>query len=142
MSNEGNIANYKVFISHGTADTWLATQVAQRITACGASFFLDTASIATGDDFKRIIKQEMAQSQELIVIFTPWSAHRNWIWIEIGLAMSQDKRFVAVFYGMKLSDLEEGGGKAVLEDVNIIDINDFDRYFRELKTRVEGGRHA
>jgi hypothetical protein len=46
---------------------------------------------------------------------------------------------VAVFYGMKPSDLEESGqGKAILEDINILELNDFEAYVDELGKRVRG----
>lgn len=63
---------------------------------------------------------------------------RSWIWIEIGAAWIQDMPILAVFYGVEPKDLEESGqGKAVLEDINTILLNDFDCYIKELTNRVQ-----
>lgn len=130
--------SHKVFISHGKEDTWLAAQIATRAQDCGAVTFLDEVNIAKGDDFQRIIREEVDNSSELIAIFTPWSAQRFWVWIEIGAAWGKDKRIVAVMYGLSIADLEKlGGSRAILEKINIVELNDIDRYFLELKRRVE-----
>lgn len=137
MSSCNSSSQYKVFVSHGKPDTWLAAQVARRAQDCGASTFLDETDIRTGDDFKRIIHREIAQSEELIVLFTPWSVQRFWVWVEVGAAWGLEKRIIAVLYGLKVSQLEElGGSKAVLDDIDVIDINDFDKYFVELSERI------
>jgi hypothetical protein len=47
---------------------------------------LDETDISVGDDFKKIIVREIAACDELIALFTPTSASRNWVWVEIGAA--------------------------------------------------------
>jgi TIR domain len=133
---------YKVFISHGKLDSWLAAQIARCARDSGAVTFLDETDISKGDDFKQVIHSEIAQSQELIAIFTPWSIQRFWVWIELGAAWGQGKRVVAVFYGVNVSELEErGGSKTILEDINILDINDLNKYFGELRKRIDGANN-
>ncbi len=135
--------DYKVFVSHGKADSWLAAQVARSIRDCGASTFLDETDIPKGDNFKQIIHQEIARSSDLVVLFTPWSARRFWVWVEIGAAWGQGKRVVAVLYGIMVSDLEKlGGSKTIFEDINILHLNDFERYLVELRERVRGIANA
>lgn len=133
MRDEG----YKVFVSHGSQDTWVAGQIAKAIQGIGASPFLDDADIPKGANFKQAIRREIAASHELVALFTPWSAKRSWVWVEIGAAWGQEKPVVAVFYGMGVSDLEEtGSGKAFLEDINILDLNEFEKYLGQLAQRV------
>lgn len=114
--------NYKIFISHGSQDIWLAGQIAKEIQGVGASTFLDETNIPKGcRDYKKTIRNEISESQELIAIFTPWSSMRSWLWIEIGAAWNREIPILAVFYGMQVNDLDETGqGKAILEDINII----------------------
>jgi hypothetical protein len=58
-------------------------------------------------------------------------------------AWGQDKSVVAVFYGMALTDLEQSGqGKGMLEDINVLQLNDIERYLTEVATRVNGAKHA
>jgi len=48
-----------------------------------------------------------------------------------------------VFYGMEIGDLEESGqGKGMLEDINVLQLNDIERYFTQLANRVEGANHV
>lgn len=130
--------DYKVFISHGNLDTWIAGQMAKEIKITGASTFLDETDIPKGANFKQIVHREIHASQELVVLFTPQSAKRSWVWIEMGAAWAQEKPIIAVFYGMTVIDLEENGqGRAILEDINIMNINDFSSYLLELTGRVQ-----
>jgi hypothetical protein len=133
-------AEYKVFISHGAEDRWVAGQIAKAIHEAGATVFLDETSIPKGANFKKIIHEEIAESSELVALFTPWSAKRSWVWIEIGAAWGQEKPVIAVFYGMQASDLEDSGqGRAILEDINILTLNELDSYVTELTERVSKG---
>jgi hypothetical protein len=134
---------YKIFLSHGSADSWIAAQIAKRVQEVGAVPFLDETNIPKGANFKKSIHDEIKRSHELIALFTPWSSKRSWVWIEIGAAWSQNKPVVAVFYRMGLKDLEASGqGKGVLEDINIVQLNDIEQYFAELATRVNGAAHV
>jgi len=134
---------YRVFVSHGSDDRWIAGQIAKRLRDLGADTFLDETSIPKGANFKQIIHKEIAQSDELVALFTPWSAKRSWVWIEMGAAWGQDKQVVAVFYGMELIDLEQSGqGKGMLEDINVLQLNDVERYFTEVSIRMNGATHA
>jgi hypothetical protein len=134
---------YKVFLSHGADDGWIARQLAKEIHKVGADSFLDSTNIPKGADFKRIIHREIAASSELLALFTPWSAKRSWVWIEIGAAWGQGKPVVAVFYGMNPKDLDDSGqGKAILEDINVMNIDEVDSYLTELAERANGGSDA
>lgn len=126
-----------VFVSHGSEDSWVANRIAQGIKGCGASTFLDETNIAKGDDFKKLIHKEIALCDELVALFTPWSANRTWVWVEIGAAWGQGKRVIAVLYGVSVKQLEESGGKGILEDINLVELNDFDNYLEELSVRTK-----
>lgn len=129
----------RVFISHGKLDAWLAAQIGARVRSCGSSTFLDETDIAKGDDFKKRIHAEIACCSELVALFTPWSAQRFWVWVEVGAAWGQGKRVVAVLYGISVDELERlGGSKAILEDINIVELNDFEAYLVELTKRCAG----
>jgi hypothetical protein len=130
--------DYKVFVSHGSGDAWIARQMGRRIREdCDALTFLDVEQVAAGDDFKRKIHTEIGESRELVALFTPWSARRPWVWIEVGAAWAQGKRVIAVLYGMTVPEFERtAGGKGVFDDIHIIQLNEFDRYIAELAVRV------
>ena len=134
---------YRIFVSHGSDDSWIAAQIAKRAQELGADTFLDETNIPKGAKFKQIIHREIAQSDEVVALFTPWSSKRSWVWIEIGAAWGQNKPVVAVFYGMELKDLDANGqGKGILEDINVLRLNDIEQYFTQLASRVNGATHA
>jgi hypothetical protein len=77
-------SNWVVFISHSSIDTWVAKQIAREIEECGAVPFLDEANIAVGEDFEDRILAALIQAKELLVLLTPWSLSRLYVWAEIG----------------------------------------------------------
>lgn len=130
---------YKVFVSHGRQDLWLAGQIAKEMGAVGAVPFLDQTNIPKASpNFKFIIRDEIAVGREFVALFTPWSAVRSWVWVEMGAAWSKGIPILAVFYGMSVDDLDKGGqGKAILEDVNIVGLDDLPAYLGQLGIRVK-----
>lgn len=135
-SNKGN-RKYRVFVSHGWADTWVAKQIARRIEQdCGADTFLDVFDVEKGVDFEEEIFREIPKCKELVVLLTARSSERSWVWVEIGAARICKLRIVPVLYGLTLRDLDEAGGKAFLGAKNITDINELDDYLNQLKNRV------
>jgi hypothetical protein len=53
-----------VFISHSSADTWVAKQIAREIAACGAVPFLDEAQVDAGADFEEDILNFLERAHE------------------------------------------------------------------------------
>jgi hypothetical protein len=135
-------APYKVFLSHGSTDGWVARQLSKEIRALGAATFLDESDIPKGANFKEIIRQEIASCDELLALFTPWSAQRSWVWSEVGAAWGQNKPVLGVLYGLTARKLDNvSGGKAMFEDINVLDLNETERYLSQLRQRVEGRGH-
>ena len=62
---------YRVFVSHGSHDLWLAAQIRKVVREVGAEAFLDETDAPKGTDFKKRIHQELGRSDELIALFTP-----------------------------------------------------------------------
>jgi hypothetical protein len=137
VADHSTLIGRRVFVSHGKDDSWVADRIARDIQKAGASTFLDESDITKGEDFKARIHAEIAACNELVALFTPWSAQRFWVWVEVGAAWGQRKRVVAVLYGITVPELEKvGGSRAILEDINVVDLNKFDDYLDELKERV------
>jgi len=133
MPNQG----YRVFVSHGTCDSWVAAQIARAVGEAGAHPFLDETDIPKGANIRQRIHDEIRRSDELIALFTPLSSKRSWVWGEIGAVWGRRIPVVAVFYGMNASDLDDSGqGKAILEDINLLELNDFNAYAIQLQKRV------
>jgi len=131
-------SGYRIFVSHGGDDTWVAEQIARRIEDCGAAAFLDRRDIAAGDNFKQRIHEEIPRCDELLALFTPWSRRRAWVRHEIGMADILRKRIVCVFYKVTVADfISDEDGLGPLDELSTIDINKLDTYFKALARRVK-----
>ena len=129
---------YQVFISHASTDTWVARQIAAHIRARGAATFLDEADIQHGDDIEERIYAAAGNSQELLVLLTPWAVTRPYIWMEIGLFWGAGKRIVGVLYGLSQQELiTDERIPLLLKRGKMLDINRIDGYFDELQQRVQ-----
>ena len=135
---QADTSSYRVFISHATTDTWVARQIAGHIRARGADTFLDEADIQHGDDIEERIYQAANESQELLVLLTPWAITRPYIWMEIGLFWGAGKRIVGVLHGLSQQELATDGRiPLLLKRGKMLDINRIDGYFDELEERVK-----
>jgi hypothetical protein len=126
-----------VFISHASADQWIAGRLKKEIVACGAECFLDAGAIETGDEVDAALKQALNASTELVVLFTPAALDRPYVWMEIGVAWGQDKRIVGILHGLTTSELTaRDGWPPFLTGTRFRDINEFDEYLDELRRRI------
>jgi TIR domain len=133
----GRIAPYNVFVSHGWHDRWIAQKMAEAIKRAQATAFIDIFDVASGDRIEPKVHEGLTSCSELVSLLTPWSVDRNWVWSEIAGAWALRKRYVGVMCGLTLDDIDKKhGGLAVLSPTNVITLNDFDQYIRELKARV------
>jgi hypothetical protein len=110
--------------------------MARCIAETGATTFIDVNDIATGDDYKRRIRDEIGHSNEIVVLFTNWSRRRAWLWAEIGAAWFAGIRIIAIMYETTQRQLEDEGGFALVDSLHFRSINSFESYLKELQERV------
>jgi hypothetical protein len=135
----------KVFLSHASIDTWAAKQIAAHIASCEADVFLDIAQVQHGDDFETEILKAEPDCTELLVLLTPWALKRPWVLLEIGFFRHARKRIVCVLHGLSPEDLRaDPNVPSLLLKLDMLDINDLDSYFAQLRARVaaEAGKNA
>jgi hypothetical protein len=129
-------SNYQVFVSHATADKWVARMICEKIDAIeGASTFRDDRDIEGGDDIPEKLLEEIDRSSEMLVLLTPISISRPWVTLEIGAAWHAGKWIVPMCYHTEPDRIPP-----ILAKRKAYNLNDFDRYVEELKRRVEEGR--
>lgn len=129
---------YRIFFSHGGEDTYIVEHfLAPKVRSLGAAVFLDAGKIEYGDDFRRMILDELAQCDELLVLFTKSSLQRPWVLAEVGATLIRDKRIVPIRYGPSEADLQSLGVLSLLGNCSFLNLEDFDTYLDQLKTRVE-----
>ena len=88
---------YKVFISHGWHDRWIAKQIARLVSDVGAVPFIDFFDIMRGDSIESKIQLGIGKARELVALLTPWSVDRNWVCGEIAAAWALRKRYVVSY---------------------------------------------
>jgi hypothetical protein len=125
---------YQVFVSHATADKWIATTFCEKIDATGATSFRDDRDINGGDNIPQAIRTEIQGSRELVVLLTPDSIERPWVLLEVGAAWGRrkDYRIVPVLCHVTFDAIPD-----IIEGKKAFHINDFDKYLIELKRRVK-----
>ncbi len=128
---------YKVFISHAGIDSWVAKQIELQIKKTGAITFMDAANIDIGDKFEENMETELRDSKELVVLITPWSLDRPYIWLEIGGAWMLKLRIIVVLYGISIEEVSKNAKIPILiKEKDIVEINNLDAYFDQLQKRV------
>jgi hypothetical protein len=126
-----------VFISHSGPDTWIARRIAEGCESVAVETFLDEAQIAIGADFEKDILAALKKSDELIVLFTPWALERPYVWLEIGAAWFKGIPIVAILLGVTTKQIQEHPRAPIaIKERNIIELNDVERYFSQLRARV------
>lgn len=133
----GNKANgngqYQVFVSHATADKWIAIALCKAIEAVGGQYFRDDERIESGASIPDEIRKEIRRSKEMVVLLTPESKSRPWVLAEVGAAWMLKRRIICVLCHEKVDAIPEG-----IKTDKAISINDFDAYTKELSARVMG----
>ncbi|HYN76375.1 MAG TPA: toll/interleukin-1 receptor domain-containing protein [Lamprocystis sp. (in: g-proteobacteria)] len=128
-----------VFISHSSEDTWVARQIADKIRSAGAKSFLDEDDLDIVDEPDEKIREALKETDELLVLITPWALTRPYVWVEIGVAWSRELPFVVVLHGLQRQEfLARPEAPTFLKAKNFIRLNEIDRYFNELDHRVRG----
>lgn len=134
---------YRIFFSHGGDDTFVVKEFLKpKVEESGATVFLDSGRLEYGDDFRQTILNELALTDELLVLLTPSSILRPWVIAEIGAILVRDKRVVAVRYGPSESDLQDLGILSLLGTKTLLRMDEFDAYVDQLKRRVAESQHA
>ena len=128
---------YQVFVSHATADKWIATTLCEKIEATGATTFRDDRDIDGGDDIPEEIRRQIKQSKEIVVLLTPESEGRQWVTLEIGAAWGQSEqmRIVVLLCHVPVDPIP-----AMIKRKKALPLNDLNQYLEELTRRVKEHR--
>lgn len=124
---------YRVFVSHATADKWIATVLCEKIESTGATTFRDDRDINGGDDIPESIRAAIEQSLEMVVLLTPESVNRPWVLLEVGAAWmrGQSMRITPILCHVDIQPIPD-----MIKQKKVISINEVDQYLKELKQRA------
>jgi TIR domain len=125
-----------VFVSHSGEDTWVARQIARSIELNGGKPFLDEADVEVGAEFEEHIGDFLDRADELLVLFTPWSLQRPYVWAEIGAAWIRRIPIVVVLHGLSQDEFQSQTHAPVfLKKRDMIRLNEIDHHFQQLAAR-------
>jgi hypothetical protein len=129
-----NPKSYRVFVSHATADKFLAKVLCEKMEEVGASTFRDDRDVDGGDDIPERIRSEIKRSRELVVLLTPNSVNRPWVLLEVGAAWGCRKtmRIVPILCHVDVDTVPD-----MIKAKKAIHMNDCEAFFAELKERVK-----
>lgn len=125
--------DYLVFVSHATADKWLARTLCEKVEAQGAATFRDDRDIDGGERISDKIRRKIIAADELLVLLTPESAERPWVLLEVGAAWGRrrDARIIAVLCHVNFDRIPD-----IIDAKKAYRLNEFDEYLRALRKRV------
>jgi hypothetical protein len=131
---------YRIFVSHATADKWVARALCDRLDAAGAITFRDDRDIAGGDRIPDAIIREIDRCDDFLVLLTPASVNRPWVLIEIGMALGRGlrrmpPRIVPIVYHVGVDPIPE-----MIKDRKAHELNSFDDYVNEVVKRMRRTR--
>lgn len=129
----GSAKPYQIFVSHATADKWLATMICEQLERVGATTFRDDRDIDGGDDIPERIRTEIKRSRELVVLLTPNSVNRPWVLLEVGAAWGWSKaiRIIPVLCHVDVDPIP-----SMLKSKKAVHLNDLANVLEEVKRRV------
>ena len=107
----------------------MARQIAREVASRGARPFLDEAHVDVGAEFEEDIRTFLDEADEIIVLFTPWSLERPYVWSEIGAAWIRRIPIVVILHGISIQNFQSLPSAPVfLKKRDIIRLNDIDQY--------------
>lgn len=136
-----NQAHFQVFVSHCGEDTWVASQIGREVRGRGAQVFLDEDDVSIGSANERL-RQALQDSNELLVLVTPWALERPWIWVEIGGAWVRGIPIVVILHGISRQEFySQPATPSFLKTGQITRLHDIEQYLEQLGRRAAGDRN-
>jgi predicted nucleotide-binding protein len=126
---------YQVFVSHATADKWIAKTLCEKIETTGATTFRDDRDIHGGDDIPDEIRRQIRKSKEIVVVLTPESINRQWVILEVGAAWGWSKRMRIIIF---MCHVSVDPIPDMIKNKKAMSLNEIDSYLSELAHRVRG----
>lgn len=118
----------------------MARQIAREIDERGGRAFLDVADINVGAEFEEDIREFLDKAHELVVLITPWSMERPYVWAEIGAAWIRRIPIVILLHGISVTDFRTSPSAPVfLKKRDMIRLNDIELYLSQFVQRISKG---
>jgi hypothetical protein len=86
----------RIFISHSSADKQWARQLAEALTAEGASVWFDEMSILPGEPVVQALEAGLRESDAIAILLSPASIVRPNTFFELGVAIGAQKMLIPI----------------------------------------------
>jgi hypothetical protein len=123
---------YLVFVSHATHDKWIASVICEKIEVIGAQTFRDDRDIKGGESIPNAIVDTIEKCDEFLVLLTPESINRQWVLVEIGIAIGARVPIVPLLYHLDAEALP-----GIIRDHRAYSLNELEEYLDELLERLD-----
>ncbi|MCU1264301.1 MAG: hypothetical protein JWM21_619 [Acidobacteria bacterium] len=128
MSNQ-EITKPELFISHATTDGEFANAVKQEIEkvfANGVDVFCTSSpgTIQVGADWLQELETKLAAAQAIIVIVTPVSIEKSWLWFELGATWSKARAGTCKIYPLCAPEVEMGALPSPLDRLQALSMGE------------------
>lgn len=93
---------FRLFLSHAAIDAGMALVLADEIRArSGLEVFVSSqpGQIQTGDKWMQAIESKLQTGDTYLVLLTPRSIERPWVWFEVGSVWFRERRILPVTGG-------------------------------------------
>ena len=95
----------KVFISHSHHDNELVRDLSRRLRDAGLKPLADYSDIPVGTDWKKIVRDQIAAAEAMLILVTPAALSSPWMMAELGMAEGFERVILPVTVGLKARDL-------------------------------------
>src|SRR5689334_8438821 len=100
-----------IFLSHAAADAALAAFVEEQILRLVPASIVfrtsRTGQIMPGEEWFKVITTHLRESDEYLILLTPNSIARPWMWFEAGAGWMSGRRVLPVTAALPVSDVPE-----------------------------------
>jgi len=125
----------RVFISHSSADAWVARKISEDLRGRGVDTFLDAKDLQTGDPIEDSIHGNLADCDELLLLVSPAALKSAWVLIEVGGARALGKRLIPILLHVAPNELPDPINRNLARR-----IDEIDTYYGEVQQRAQGAR--
>lgn len=130
-----------IFISHASTDTPVANILKQEIEVVfgdAVEVFVSSlpGSIEPGSDWLKTIQKKLDDATVVVVLITPISIHRPWIWFEIGASWMKMVERSRKIYPLCAPEIELGSLPEPLSRLQALSLgktDDIKQFFRSLR---------
>ncbi len=123
----------KIFISHSSRDKWIARKLSEDLNRIDCETFLDEKDIKTGESIDSEINKHLTECDDFLLLLSPDSIKSHWVLIELGGALALKKKVIITLLYLGPNEIPAPISKYLARD-----INEIEKYYKELEKRVEG----